>query len=253
MAPFSYKHRKTIVGMSAAVVLASLILSSQIKVDSDVMGYFKKSSEVRQDAEYFNDTYNGFSTLEIVLNSGKEGGIKEPEFLSQALNFQNYLEELTDTGKAYSVINFLRQINKVLHNGDPSSYVIPDSRELTAQFLLLYESSSPEEDLTDLKTFDEQYLRISVKLKNMPTSQAKQLIASIQKKMDADFHELRGVITGDTVLYVQMDSYILEGLAKSLLLAVGIIVICFFLLLRSIKYGLLSLIPSMFRLSLSAE
>ncbi len=247
--PFVYQNRKAIVWISLVIATLSVGFSSQIEVDSNVLHYFKEDSRIRQDALYFDDLYKGSTSLEFNLAASEKGGVKEPQFLRRALAFQDHLESLTEAGKAYSVLNYLRQMNQAMHNDDPTDYRLPDSRDLVAQYLLLYENSSPEEDLTDLKSFDEQNLRITVKHKNMYTSEAKKLVAAIQQEMDTNYKELNGNITGDTMLAIQRESYILGGMAKSLLLALGIIVICFFVLLRSFKYGCLSLIPSLFPLS----
>ena len=246
--PFTYKYRKPI---SIVALLGALIgfgLSLQIEVDSNILHYFKANTKIRNDAFYFDNIYNGYSTLEFSFDSGSKGGIKDPEFLAKALNFQNYLENLPETGKAHSVLNLLRQLNKVLHNDDDSFYVLPETRELTAQYLLLYENTGPEEDLTDLKSFDEQKMRISIKFQNMSTSKIKELIDKIQKEMDRNYADINGIITGDSVLYTEMDIHILHGIVKSLSIAIGLIVVCFFLLLRSIRYGLFCLVPSLFPL-----
>ncbi len=248
LTPFTYKNRKKIVWIGLSIVAVSFGLSTQIKVDSNTLHYFKKDSKIRQDALYFDNVYNGFTSLEFMFDAGEKGGVKEPQFLRKALAFQDYLEGLPETGKANSILNYLRQMNQVMHNDNSAYYRIPGSRELVAQYLLLYENSSPEEDLTDLKSFDEQHFRITVKTKDMFTSEAKKLVADIQHEMDTNYKELNGTITGDTILGLQVEGYILEGMAKSLLLAIGIIALCFFVLFRSFKHGLLSLIPSLFPL-----
>jgi uncharacterized protein len=139
----------------------------------------------------------------------------------------------------------VRKMNQSMHNDDPSWYKIPDSRELVAQYFLLYELSGPEEDLSDMKTHDERYMRVSLKVVNMPTSRLKKLTEKIRQQIDREFSQLDITITGNMVLFNRMDTYIQEGMVKSFSLAFVLILLCFFFLFKSIKYGLLSMIPCM--------
>jgi len=244
--PFTFKYSKPIVAVGVLIAGFSIYFSSQITVDANFVNYFKEDTKVRQDILYFDDVYNGFANLEFVLDSGEEGGVKNPKYLKQALAFQEYLETIPAAGKANSVLNYIRKMNQAMHDDDPNFYILPDSRELTAQYLLLYENSSPEEDLTDLKSMDERVMRISLKLQNMSTAKMKVLVEEIKLELENTYPELNTVITGDLILFNSMDIYIQEGLVRSFSLAIGLIVICFFVLLRSFKYGLLAMIPSLF-------
>ncbi|MCP4298061.1 MAG: MMPL family transporter [Proteobacteria bacterium] len=244
--PFTFKYSKIISFTGFFVAFITFVLASQIKVDANFVNYFKDNTTVKADIKYFDKVYNGFANLEFKLDSKVPGGVKNPEFLQKALDFQNYLESLEQVGKANSLLNFIQKMNQTMHNDDPSYFKLPETRDLTAQYLLLYENSSPEEDLTDLKSVDESTMRISLKLMNLPTSEMKVLVDKVENKLATDFPELNAIVTGDLVLFNRMDIYIQEGLVKSFSLAIGLIVISFFILLRSFKYGMLAMIPSLF-------
>jgi predicted RND superfamily exporter protein len=244
--PFTFRYSKIIVVIGTFIILITLVLAVKITVDANLVNYFKEETQIRADIIYFDNTYNGFANLEFELDTHLEGGIKEPEFLQQALTFKNYLEELENTGKSRSIFNFIQKMNQAMHDDDPTWFKLPESRELVAQYLLLYENSGPEEDLTDLKNIDESSMRISLKLTNMSTAKMKILVREIENKLANSFPKLDVTITGDLLLFNRMDSYIQEGLIRSFSLAIGLIIICFFILLRSVKYGLLAMIPSLF-------
>ena len=149
------------------------------------------------------------------------------------------------SGKVNSLVNFIRKINQTMHNEDPAFYTVPESRELVAQYLLLYSLSSPDEDLSDLKSFDDRLARVSLRIENMTTAQMGRLIGTFEDKLKGDHPNLKATITGDMVLWTVMGSYIESGLVKSFSLAILAVAICFFLVFRSVRYGLLALIPSM--------
>lgn len=194
---------------------------------------------------YFDETYSGGYNLEFIVDSGEAGGIKNPQFLQQVMRFQDYLESLEETGRAHSMLNYLRKMHQVMRNDDEAYYVIPDTRPLVAQLLLLYSMSSPEEDLSDLISFDERFLRISLRVENMPTSEMQVLVDRIEARLASDFTGLDAEIAGDTILWNNMSVYIQEGIIRSFSIAFVTILACFFVLFRSIKYGLLAAIPSL--------
>jgi hypothetical protein len=242
---FTLQNRKWLGGVGVGVALASLIMSLHLSTDANFVTLFKSNTPIRKDFTYFDKTYGGGQNLEFVLNAGRTGGIKEPEFLRQALKFQGYLESLADTGQANSVLNYIRKMNQAIHDDDPVYYTIPETRNLVAQYLLLYENANPDEDLSDLKSTDEQHMRISIRVHNMPTGRMTQLVNTIETELTRHYPSLPVVITGDLVLFNKMDFYIADGLVKSFSVAAVVILLCFMVIFRSVKYGILALTPSL--------
>ncbi|MBT4287540.1 MAG: RND family transporter [Deltaproteobacteria bacterium] len=244
MSTFTLKNSRIIFVIGIIILVLSLIGASQLVVDANWVNYFKEDTDIRNDIEYFDEVYRGGVNLEFMIDSSKADGVKGPEFLGKVLGFQNYLESLVYTGKANSFINYVRKMNQTMHQNDPTFYQIPNSSDAVAQLLLLYENSGPEEDLSDLKTMDHRYMRLSVRVKNMSTVNMKAKLREILDVADKEYSELSMTLTGNLILFVNMDHYIQQGLIQSFTLAIIMIVICFFILFKSFKYGLLSLIPS---------
>lgn len=244
LSAFTMANSKIILVATAGVIGLSFYFITQIEVDTNFVRNFKKDYPIRKNLEYFNETYKGALSLEFFIDSGEPGGVKNPEFLERTLKFQNYLESREHTGRASSMLDYLLKINQVLHNDDPAHHTLPGTREHVAQYLFLYSSSGPEEDLSDMKNHEERMMRITVLCKVASSSVTKAWVKEIQKKIDTEFKDLDIRITGRMVLFNNMDIYVQEGLTRSFSLALVLIVICFFVIFRSFKYGLLSLIPS---------
>lgn len=243
--PFAEKNSRMIIIVSVIIAAVSYWYASGIRVDTNFINNFKESSRIRRDMRYFDETYRGGYNLEFIVDSGEEGGAKDPAFLKRVYRFQNYLESLEQTGKANSMINYLNKMHKVMNNDNEAYSRVPENRDLVAQLLFLYRMSSPEEDLTDLISFDERYLRISVRVKNMPTSKMQDLVDIINDTLQREFPGLDTYLAGDTNLWNNMSVYIQEGIVKSFSIAFFTIIVCFFVLLRSFRYGLLAVIPSL--------
>jgi uncharacterized protein len=244
LSSFTLNHRFKIVGIGIIILIISLISASKLIVDANWVNYFKKDTDIHAAIDYFDNVYRGGVNLEFMIDSGREDGVKNPAFLEKVLEFQNYLESLDYSGKSNSFINYIRKMNQTMHQNDPDYYQIPDSSDYVAQLLLLYENSGPDEDLSDLKTTDHRFMRLSLRIKNMSTAKMTNKLDEIMAAAEQHYPELKMTLTGNLILFVNMDNYIQEGLVKSFSLAIVMIVICFFILFKSFKYGMLSLIPS---------
>ncbi len=241
---FTFRNRKGIALVGVLVSLFSLYSVSHIRVDSNIVNYFKKSSWVNQDLFYFNDTFKGISNMEIIVDSGEDGGVKNPEFLKRVDELQQWLKSFDETGKSTSVIDFYKQINQALNEDDPAYFSLPTSREMAAQFLLLYENTGPDEDLTDLKDFNERYLRIQTPVINMDEVDTTQLISQVKSGLAQKFSDLNVEMTGNVVMNNAQNRYVNNGMFKSFGIAILTIGVCFIVLFRSFKYGVIALIPS---------
>lgn len=228
----------------AALLAVSLVLVPQLTVDSNFITYFKEDNPTRVDLEYFDRVYNGIQNIDFVIDSGEESGIHDPAFLQRVAQLQAWLEAQPETGAVNSLVDFHKEINQSLHYEDPQWHRLPDSRQMAAQFLLLYDNTGADEDLTDMKDFYERYLRVSVPIQNMPASETDQFLARVEQQLAQHYPELSVDMTGSLVMYNAQDAYINQGMARSFLIALSIIGLSFIVLFRSFKYGLIALIPS---------
>lgn len=241
---FTRRWSRSLVIAGAALLVVSLALVPQLTVDSNFITYFKKDNPTRADLNYFDRVYDGIQNIDFVIDSGAEGGIHNPTFLNQVDRLQAWLEAQPETGAVNSLVDFHKEINQALHYEDPQWYQLPDSPEMAAQFLLLYDNTGPEEDLTDVKDFYERYLRVSVPIQNMAASETDALLKRIEQHITQHYPDLSVDLTGSLVMYNAQDAYINQGMARSFLIALVIIGVSFMVLFRSLKYGLIALIPS---------
>lgn len=250
---FTLKHRNLILALGVVTLLLSIWNIPSIRIDTNYINLFKENSTTRQDIYYFDDTYRGMMTLDIVVDSGEIDGIKNPQFLSKLEELQSWLNQRNNLGPINSLVDYMKEINQALNGDDPAYARMPDSREMAAQFLLLYDSSGANEDLSDINDFDLRYTRLMVPVINMPALEMRQELASIRSYLENNVAEYDSTITGTMVLKTQQDIYVVEGMAKSFFIALAVITIFFIALFKSLKYGLLSIIPSVLPIMLAAS
>lgn len=250
---FTRKHRNVILACSTLLMIFSIAYIPTIQVDTNYVTLFKENSKTRQDIHYFDEVFKGTMTLDIILDSGTVDGVKNPEFLAKTEAIENWLEMREPLGKINSLADYLKEISQALNGGDPDYYRLPDTPEMAAQFLLLYDSAGPNEDLSDIKDFEDRYARLNIPLVNMVASDTKAELDAITEYMTSNFSELNPLLTGTMVLFTVQDIYTSEGMFVSFLVALGVICGFFIVLFRSFKYGILCMIPSVLPIILTAS
>ena len=95
--------------------------------------------------QFVDDNMSGNYSIVYVYDSGEPDGVKNPEVLREIERVQKEAEKHPLVTKTYSVVDMMKDINESFHNGDPAYYRIPESRDLVAQYLLVYEMSGGEE------------------------------------------------------------------------------------------------------------
>lgn len=233
-------------------VLFSIWSLPQVQIDTNYVTLFRPDNPVRQDILYFDDYYKGTVTLDIVLDSGEVDGVKDPAFLRDAEEIQEWLDERGTLGPVNSLVDYLKEINKALNGDEDAYYRLPETRQLAAQLLLLYDSAGPNEDLSDIIDFENQLTRLVIPVVNMPASELQQELADIESYMEENYSHLGFTITGTMVLLTEQQIYTAEGMLLSFLVAMAVITFFFIVLFRSFKYGILSIIPSVVPIVLAA-
>ncbi|MBF0275034.1 MAG: MMPL family transporter [Nitrospinae bacterium] len=243
---FTPRQNKVILTVFGIITMVFLYFVLQVKVDANAMNYFKDSSVIKQETSYIDSRLKGIFNIEIVVDSGKDGGVKEPEFLKKLEVLVQHFESFPDYGKIISLLDFIKKMNKVMHEDREEFYKIPDTREEVAQYLLLYSFSSPDEDLTDIVDYNYRYTRISARVPIMNTSRSKELTQETKTFIKQELPELSITLTGLAILFNALDIYILDSQITAFSTAFFLIFFMMILVFKSLKYGILSMIPNLF-------
>ena len=151
-------HKKLFYGIGAlGVVLVAGV--PRIEFNDQWTEYFDTSIEFRGDSDYTTQFF-GFYPIEFSVQANGEGGVSDPEFLEKLDAFTEFLRAQPNVTHVYSLADIMKRLNKNLHGDDESWHRLPDDRELSAQYLLLYELSLPYGlDLNDRVNIDKSATR----------------------------------------------------------------------------------------------
>jgi hypothetical protein len=194
------------------------------------------------------DTVMGGTTNVIyIFDAGEDDGIKEPAVLREIDRLQRIGEAYDPpyVRKTYSIVDVLKDLNQAFHGGDPAYHVIPETRELVAQYLLLYESSGGEE-AEKLVTSDYRRASLEFRLAMASAQKTAAFIGSIDSALaDDPIRESKLALTGIGALWVKMMDYIVSSQIRGFLLAFGAIAVVLVVVFRSPRIGLITMIPNL--------
>lgn len=237
------KHpRLVLIAVSLIVLLMGLGIT-QIRVEPSMLEYLKKGTRLRQDAEFLDEKLSGISSIEVVI-SGEPDSFKEPGVLRKMERLQEMVEDHPNVPVSFSLVTFVKLINRALSNDRPEYFHIPGTREEVAQSLLLYEMSGGTE-IEDFTTINYDMARVSMRTKQMKEEERKKLIAKIMEYTDQNFSQFQVSITGFDNLVHKVTERITLTLIQSFALAFLVILVIMFLLF-GLRGGLLSIVPNVF-------
>ena len=239
-------NKKVIFYTSTAVVLFLGAFIPSNELNDQFVEYFDESVKFRTDTDFAAENLSGINTLEFSLKSGESGGISNPEYLSKLEDFRNWFKTDDRVMQVTTFSTVMKKLNKNMHGDDPDYYRIPESRDLAAQYLLLYEMSLPYGlDLNNQINVDKSSTRFRVNLVNVTTNEIKEIADKAEYWLRENAPEPMFTTAASIAI---MFAHISERNVKSMLvgttIALVIISIMMIAALRSWKYGLISLVPN---------
>jgi len=244
VATFVIRFRNPVLVVSAATFVFSIWGISMLTVDSNFLMEFSEKIPVRRTTQFVDDHMSGTYSIVYVFDSGEPDGIKEPAVLREIERVQREAERQALVTKTYSVVDLIKDINQSFHNGDPAYYEIPDSRELVAQYLLVYEMSGGEE-IRDYLSIDYARATLELRCKMTETSRLQGIVDEINDRLDEE--PLRAStlsVSGIGALWLKFVDYITWSQIQGVLIALTVVSLMMILVFRSVKIGLISMIPN---------
>lgn len=240
-----HKRKPLLWGMLAASLLFISFVPKN-EINDQFVEYFAPSVEFRADSDYASDNLIGPYTVEYSFQSPESGGIAEPDFLATVDAFVEHLYTYKEVAHVFSLSDTMKRLNQNMHGDDATKKVLPDNRDLAAQYLLLYEMSLPYGlDLNNQIDVDKSATRVTVTTVNMSTNQVLALEQSVDEWISTNGNALEVIAASPTLMFAHIgkrNAYSLLGGSGIALIAISIVLI---FALRSLKIGLLSLIPNL--------
>ena len=238
------RHKWKVIGIYGILSLGALTFAMSNKVNADPYKYFAKEYPLRQANDFIIDNLKGTAVFELRISAGREEGIKDPLFMATVEAFERKLSEFDGVSKTVSITDIIRQTNRSLNGGDQSGYTLPETKELIAQELFLYQMSLPQGmDVNNQITVKNDAIRVTV-IASITDSARWTDTAARFESLGAEMG-LDVIVTGKIKLYQSMNGYVVSSFIESVLIAVFLVSLILVLAFRSFKIGLLAMLPNL--------
>ena len=241
-----WPHR--VLAVSLAVIVLSVWGASKLEIWHNPMKWLPEDSSARLANEIIDRELKGSTNLEVIIDTKKENGIYDPDFLNRlerAANvFDTFTSEKVSAGKAWSITTVLKETNQALHGNDPAFYTVAQDEKLVAQELLLFENSGSD-DLTDFTDTRFSMARFTIKVPFIDALAYSDFIKTVQAHFTTAFPDAEVAITGLVPLLARVITAAIWSMVKSYGYAIGVITLLMILLIGRVRIGLISMIPNL--------
>lgn len=230
------------VGLPALVLIAFI---PTINFNDQWVEYFDERIDFRVDSDEAMNHF-GLYPIEFSVPAAGPGGISEPEYLANLEQLTNFLREQEHVTHVYSLSDIMKRLNRNMHGDDDSYYRTPLDRDLSAQYLLLYELSLPYGlDLNDRINIDKSATRVTATIDRATSKETKQFFADVDAWMQENLPEyMHAKPTSAAVMFTYISERNMQNMIVGTILAIAAIALIMMFALRSVRLGTLSLVPN---------
>ncbi|MAT51989.1 MAG: RND transporter, partial [Porticoccaceae bacterium] len=239
------RHPRWVIAGGLVVLTLGLIGVSKLRIDFNFLDEFKDHVEWKQHSVKAEEVMGGLLNVTYIIDTGRPEGVKDPAVIAAIEKVQHFAEQQPLVVKTFSMADMVKDLNRSFHGDDDAFYTLPQSRELLAQYLLVYEVSGGKE-LWDLVSLDFSKTVLEMRVGITDATKIKALIGDIDRYLaenpipGADVRQ-----TGIGLLWVKICEYIASTQMTSYSLVFVIVAIFMCLSFGSVKVGLLSMIPNL--------
>jgi predicted RND superfamily exporter protein len=249
------KHKKITIYITAIIlIIASMIGMNQIKISGSLIEDMPQDKEFFKDIRFFEDEFNGIMPLEIMVDTKRKKGVMKLATLKRINELEELISETPELSRPISIVSLVKYSKQAYYNGNPKYYQLPTSQENS--FILSYakNSSSDVELLNNFVDSTGQYARITTFMKDIGTDKMERIQENLQNKIDKVFPKDRYEVTmtGKALVFQKGTTYLVRNLVISLTLAIFLISLFMAYLFRSFRMIIVSLIPNLLPLLVTA-
>ncbi len=238
--------------LMAGVALAGAL---RLRLSHDPMTWFPDGTPIKEGTRVIDEVLGGSVSFEVVLERPEGSDGRDPEtlkrFAALGLDLETRPRDGYLAGQTVSLADIVKEVHRALNEDRPEAYVVPDDREAVAQALLLFESAGSD-DLEDVVDGDYRTLRMAVRMPWRDSVHYRQFFELAEQDTNAALGELgEPVVTGVYAVLVRSIAAVVSSMANSYIFSFIGIAGMMMLLLGSMRWGLLAMIPNVFPILLT--
>lgn len=236
------------------VIILGIVGLYQIRVSGSLIEDMPKGEQFYNDIKFFEQEFGGIMPLEILIDTKREKGVMKLSTLKRMEKINEEIDRFPELSKPVSAVNLVKYSKQAYYNGNPKYYQLPSSQEQSYIFSYTKNSDGNTNMLQNFVDSTGQYARITTFMKDIGTDKMDVIQARLQEIIDKEFPEKRYSVsmTGKALVFLKGTNYLISNLVFSLSLAIVLISLFMAWMFRSLRMILISIIPNMLPLLITA-
>ncbi len=248
-ATISTRYPGRVLAVTAAILAVSLPGVTDLRLGNNPLSWLSPDEPVRQAVEFVDEKLRGTQTVEILIDTQRENGLRDPEVLQRIDRAVGFAEGFevgpVRSGKVVSIVDIVKEIHQALNENRAEYFALPTSKALLAQEILLFENSGSD-DLEQFTDINYRYARISMRVSWADGIHYGPFLDGLSVGLEEILGEdLPFEVTGKTALLSRVFSVLLTSMARSYTFSLVVISFLMIFVLGSVSRGLLSMIPNL--------
>ena len=245
LADFVIGRRRLLLGSLSLVVVVLILGIPRIELSDNMARYFDDRYEFRRHTDYIVDHLTGVDKLEYSLPSGSEGGITRPGYLRKVEAFADWFRQQPEVTHVQAFPDIMKRLNKNMHGDDPEYHRLPEDPDLAAQYLLLYELSLPfGSDLNDRIDVAKSATRMVVVTRDAWSRDLRELDRRAREWLQVNAPDFAQEASGLSLVFAHLSLRNIHSMLRGTIVAMALISFILIWIFRSVRVGLLSLLPN---------
>ena len=238
------------------IVLVGVFGVFKIKTTGNFTDDLPKNGDLFNDLKFFEQNFEGVIPLEILVDTKKKNGLMKTSNLQKIEQLQLVLDSFPEFSRPFSITDFVKYSKQTFYNGDTSFYKLPNSQE--KGWILSYSTKLEDKKILNNNIFTDslkQVARISMRMSDISTPRLDSVMESLQPKIEKIFNseEYNITVTGSSIVFLNGTKYLVKNLFISLFLVIILISIFMAWMFNSFRMVMVSLIPNLIPLLLTAS
>lgn len=249
------QHKKPLIFIITGVfVVVAFFGLLRVKAVSYMVDDIPESSDLKKDLRFFERNFSGIMPLEVIVDTGVKKGVQRLSNLKKVEQLETFLASMKDISQPVSIVSFTKAARQAFYNNSPSFYELPTKRD--AAYIMRYLKGSQERNLSNAFIDSTgQKIRVSLKVADIGSVKMDSLINQvIQPKVEEIFKDSKATanVTGTMLMFIKGNRFLIKNLLTSMLLAFIIIAIIMGFLFRNLRMIIISIIPNLIPLLVTA-
>ncbi len=233
------KHPKKVLGIGLSIIAFSSFGIQYVNVEVNLINLFKSGNTIKKSTHFLDEEMAGSMNLMIKINED----MKDPNILNQIVIIQNFLQKLPFVNTTFSIADIIKEMHAKVMDDNEKFHTIPNNRKKINNLFTMYSMSGDLDDFESLINHDYDTGLITTMMHTVSTNDVVKLSNKIDNFLNVNTPNLNVEISGLMMFLKDFVSIVVESSIKSILFSIIIILFIIWIFFRSLKFGLLSIIP----------